>query len=124
MQFKKFSAGVHSYGTDNEPTGKQESNVSFEDQNLEIALKNGDEALIRTIFFLACCHTIVIDARKGTYNAASPDELALVNAAKQFGYEFSDRDQDDNIVITEIKTGAKHKYQLLNVCEFTSTRKR
>lgn len=82
MQFKKFSAGVHSYGTDNEPTGKQESNVSFEDQNLEIALKNGDEALIRTIFFLACCHTIVIDARKGTYNAASPDELALVNAAK------------------------------------------
>ena len=86
----------------------------------------GDEALIRTILFMACCHTIIIDARKGkvTYNAASPDELALVNAAKQFGYQFSERDENENIVITETETGVEHKYKLLNICEFTSTRKR
>lgn len=74
--------------------------------------------------FLACCHTIIIDARKGTYNAASPDELALVNAAKQFGYEFSDRDKNDNIIIKDKRNKTSYKYKLLNVCEFTSTRKR
>ena len=31
MQFKKFSAGVNSYGTDNEVTERQEDNVSFND---------------------------------------------------------------------------------------------
>lgn len=51
------------------------------------------------MIFLACCHTIVIDERKGTYNAASPDELALVNAAKQFGYEFKGTDDDANLLI-------------------------
>jgi len=45
-------------------------------------LKNNDKELIRTIIHLAVCHEIVIDSKKGTYNAASPDELALVNAAK------------------------------------------
>ena len=49
--------------------------------------------------FLAACHTIIIDQKKGTYNSASPDELALVNAAKQFGYTFKDRDEHENIVI-------------------------
>ena len=37
---------------------------------------------------LATCHTIVLDSQTGKYNAASPDELALVSAAKQFGFEF------------------------------------
>jgi magnesium-transporting ATPase (P-type) len=32
--------------------------------------------------FLACCHTIIVDEQNGKYNSASPDELALVNAAK------------------------------------------
>lgn len=40
------------------------------------------ESLKKVILHLALCHTIIIDAKKGTYNAASPDELALVNAAK------------------------------------------
>ena len=124
MQFKKFSAGVNSYGTDNEVTEKQEDNVCFNDPAMYRALKNGDEALIRVVLFLACCHTIIIDARKGTYNAASPDELALVNAAKQFGYEFSDKDKNDNIIIKDKRNKTSYKYKLLNVCEFTSTRKR
>jgi magnesium-transporting ATPase (P-type) len=40
------------------------------------------ESLVRVILFLAVCHTIIIDKKKGTYNSSSPDELALVNAAK------------------------------------------
>jgi phospholipid-transporting ATPase len=74
--------------------------------------------------FLAACHTIIIDQRKGTYNSASPDELALVNAAKQFGYVFKERDQLDNVIILNNQTGVELVYKLLNVCEFTSTRKR
>ena len=92
MEFKKFSAGEKKYGTGKPPTSVQESNVCFNDPEFEKDLKNKGtesyEALSRVLYFLACCHTIIIDEKKGTYNAASPDELALVNAAKQFGYEF------------------------------------
>ena len=72
------------------------------------------EALKRFLLFLATCHTIVIDAKKGTYNAASPDELALVNFAKQKGYVFKDRDADNNCIIENKNTGRKDKYKLLN----------
>ena len=34
------------------------------------------------LVFLSLCHTIIIDAKTGKFNASSPDELALVNAAK------------------------------------------
>jgi magnesium-transporting ATPase (P-type) len=85
-------------------------------------LKNNDKELIRTIIHLAVCHEIIIDEKKGTYNAASPDELALVNAAKQFGYEFTGKDGDEIMTIKTPKGAVK--YKLLNVCAFTSTRKR
>jgi len=53
------------------------------------------------------CHSIVIDARTGEYNSSSPDELALVNAAKFFGVEYKSQDVDGNISIdfrgTEMK---------------------
>ena len=54
------------------------------------------------------------------YNASSPDELALVNAAKYFGYEFKGRDEENNIEI--LVHGESKKYKLLNVIEFTSDR--
>jgi len=83
---------------------------------------------------LAVCHTIIIDEKKGTYNAASPDDLALVNFAKQFGFEFMGKDIDDNVLIneyhidpdTQVKKELRHehKFELLHVCEFNSTRKR
>lgn len=50
---------------------------------------------------LAVCHTVVADVKEGKtlYNASSPDELALVNAAKYFGYFFKGRDDDNNIEV-------------------------
>ena len=56
---------------------------------------------------LALCHTVLIheeeDAKEGkpidTYSAQSPDELALVNAAKAFGVEFKHRPRSDMIDI-------------------------
>lgn len=76
------------------------------------------------LLFLGVCHTIVVDERKGTYNAASPDELALVNGAKQFGYEFKGIDKNDNLLVEDKMLSTVLKYKLLNVCDFNSTRKR
>jgi hypothetical protein len=36
------------------------------------------------------------------YNASSPDELALVNGMRHFGFAFRDRDIDDNILIDKL----------------------
>lgn len=58
------------------------------------------------------------------YNASSPDELALVNGMRHFGFAFRDRDVDDNIIIDNTKTGQVIKYKLLHVLEFNSDRKR
>jgi phospholipid-transporting ATPase len=51
---------------------------------------------------LAICHTVIVEEKKGKvgYNASSPDELALVNAAKYFGVTFIGRDDDSNMVIS------------------------
>ena len=80
------------------------------------------DEVMRTLVFMALTHTIVIDTSTGGYSAASPDELALVNAAKQLGVEFKDIDSDNNLIITV--HGKMQKYKKLDVCEFNSTRKR
>lgn len=71
---------------------------------------------------MALCHTVILDTNKGIYTSASPDELALVYAAKQFGYEF--KGEDSPGVISISTPGGDKQYKLLNTCEFTSTRKR
>ena len=58
-------------------------------------LTDEDNKLELYLVCLSRCHTIIIDARTGKFNASSPDELALVNAAKQFGYEFVGKDGDE-----------------------------
>jgi magnesium-transporting ATPase (P-type) len=71
---------------------------------------------------LALCHTIIVDEKTGKYNASSPDELALVNAAKFFGAVFKKRDEENNMIIE--LNGEERRYKLLNILEFNSTRKR
>lgn len=48
---------------------------------------------------MAVCHTIIIDVKTGKYNASSPDELALVEAACSFGFEFTGIDSNDIMTI-------------------------
>ena len=72
---------------------------------------------------LAVCHTVVVDKNKGVYNAASPDELSLVEGAKELGFQFYGR-ETDNVVVVYDNFGYKLKYKVLNVLEFNSTRKR
>ena len=74
---------------------------------------------------MGLCHTIIEEyATDGTlkYNASSPDELALANAGRYFGFEFRGRDADNNMLINDM--GNERAYKLMNVIEFTSLRKR
>lgn len=73
---------------------------------------------------LAVCHTVIPEKDENgeyVYHAASPDERALVTGAKNFGYVFEMRTPS----AVEIDAlGKKERYEILNVLEFTSTRKR
>jgi len=48
---------------------------------------------------LAVCHTVVIDKNTGAYNSASPDELALVEGVRDFGFEFINKDKDGCLIV-------------------------
>lgn len=134
MSFKKFTAGQRGYGTSKKSLidykSKGITNVNFDDQLAFDEMNNRNSAnwlsLDRFFRNLAVCHTVIVqEDRLGamSYNAASPDELALVNGAKLFGYSFQKRDEDSNVII-ELKDGSTERYELLCVLEFTSDRKR
>lgn len=78
--------------------------------------------IVRYLVHLAVCHTVVSEVKNGKtfLNASSPDELALVNAAKYFGYDFKGRDEENNITVNV--NGKDETYMLLNVIEFNSDR--
>lgn len=109
------------------------TNVSFYDplfyQHMDDRNHENHEKIHRFLLHLALCHTVIIgkeeleDRVKITYNASSPDELALVNAARFFGYFFKDRDDENNMII-RYPSGAEFKYKVLNIIEFDSARKR
>lgn len=73
---------------------------------------------------LATCHTVIPERDASgniKYQAASPDEGALVEGAAMLGYKFVARTPRTVI----IEAGGKQlEYTLLAVCEFNSTRKR
>ena len=61
---------------------------------------------------LAVCHTIIVELKDGNiqYNASSPDELALTNAARYFGIEFTERNSDNMIIINDKNNNMVYKY--------------
>lgn len=76
------------------------------------------------ILCMATCHTVMTQVCKRgnvSYNYSSPDEGALVRAAKNLQYDFTERSFDS---ITLHIFGTPTTYQVLNVNEFTSDRKR
>jgi phospholipid-transporting ATPase len=107
---------------------KDVTNFNFTDDSFVDHLSNSKhenhKQIKQMLLHLALCHTVVVDYKEGKqfYNASSPDELALVNAAKYFSYSFQGRDDDNNIEL-EVD-GNQERVELLNVIEFTSLRKR
>ncbi|KAI1491977.1 P-type ATPase [Biscogniauxia mediterranea] len=80
------------------------------------------------ILCMALCHTCLPEIKDGKvdFQASSPDELALVRAANELGYLVTHRSSQS--VTLRIKTpneGDKiETYQILDVIEFSSKRKR
>ncbi|KAJ3395913.1 hypothetical protein HDU92_004588 [Lobulomyces angularis] len=73
---------------------------------------------------LAVCHTVIPETDEEgnvTYQASSPDEAALVKGAVSVGYVFTTRKPKS---VTIIADGIEEEYEILNICEFNSTRKR
>ncbi|XP_042272962.1 phospholipid-transporting ATPase IC [Thunnus maccoyii] len=72
---------------------------------------------------LTLCHTVMADWKEEApvYQAASPDERALVGAARELGWVFLSRTRDF-IVVSEL--GVTRQYQLLTLIDFTSKRRR
>ncbi|XP_037636903.1 phospholipid-transporting ATPase IA isoform X4 [Sebastes umbrosus] len=122
MQFKKCTIAGVAYGHSTHSTEEE----GFNDPSLlENLHSNHPTAAVILDFMtmMAICHTAVPEHTDGKiiYQAASPDEGALVRAAKNLGFVFSGRTPDS--VIVEMP-GTEEKYELLHVLEFTSTRKR
>uniref|UniRef100_A0A3Q1EZJ4 Phospholipid-transporting ATPase n=1 Tax=Acanthochromis polyacanthus TaxID=80966 RepID=A0A3Q1EZJ4_9TELE len=72
---------------------------------------------------LSLCHTVMVENKDGEliYQAASPDEGALVTAARNFGFVFLSRTQD---TITIREMDQETTYEMLALLDFNSDRKR
>jgi phospholipid-translocating ATPase len=78
---------------------------------------------------LALCHTVLASTDPETgeieYKAQSPDEAALVQAAADVGFVFQGRDRSTQVLKLRTPFGDHvEEYELLNVLDFTSSRKR
>ncbi|KAF5403486.1 hypothetical protein PHET_02853 [Paragonimus heterotremus] len=121
MEFKRCSIGGVMYGNDT-----ADSNA-MSDGALLARLKTGDPLARHFFIVLAVCHTVVPECNAEqpdqplNYQASSPDEAALVKAARAFGFVFTTRTPTG--VSIEVN-GEELHYEVLQVLEFTSFRKR
>ncbi|KAH0589136.1 hypothetical protein H2248_004902 [Termitomyces sp. 'cryptogamus'] len=81
------------------------------------------EVLQEFLTMLAVCHTVIPEVRDGktVFQASSPDEAALVAGAELLGYQFHIRKPKSVFVNIQ---GQDQEFEILNVCEFNSARKR
>ncbi|KAG2549151.1 hypothetical protein PVAP13_9KG173000 [Panicum virgatum] len=157
MEFFKCSIGGEMYGTgitEIEKGGAERAGIKIDDDEGKRSASavhekgfNFDDARIMRgawrnepnpeackEFFrcLAICHTVLPEGEetpeKITYQAASPDEAALVAAAKNFGFFFYRRTPTTVMVreshVERMGSIQDVPYEILNVLEFNSTRKR
>ncbi|XP_041931098.1 phospholipid-transporting ATPase IA isoform X4 [Alosa sapidissima] len=122
MQFKKCTVAGVAYGH----SSHSSEEAGFNDPSLLENLQSNHPTapvILEFMTMMAICHTAVPERTddKIVYQAASPDEGALVRAARNLGFVFSGR-TPNNVIIESL--GEEEKYELLNVLEFTSTRKR
>ncbi|KAI8921992.1 phospholipid-translocating P-type ATPase [Powellomyces hirtus] len=144
MEFKKFSIAGVIYGAgivdddnnvNDDGTSKKVADATkppFWDDLLETHMAVRDttqyECLREFFLALAVCHSVLVtpatEENPGppVYKASSPDEAALVQAARAAGFEFLSR--ENTAINVKIPDGSILRYELLNVLEFNSTRKR
>ncbi|KAB0358934.1 hypothetical protein FD754_003090, partial [Muntiacus muntjak] len=97
---------------------------SFYDKTLVEAVKRGDHWVHLFFLSLSLCHTVISEEKvegELVYQAQSPDEGALVTAARNFGFVFRSR-TSETIMVVEM--GKTRVYQLLAILDFSNVRKR
>ncbi|KAK4057711.1 aminophospholipid translocase [Microbotryomycetes sp. JL221] len=124
MEFKQcFIGGIGYADVVDESKNEEIFNFSKVQSNLEQGHETSfiiDEFLT----LLATCHTVIPEMGKDgkiTYQASSPDEAALVSGAEVLGYRFKTRKPQSIFVQVG---NEEREYQVLNILEFNSTRKR
>ncbi|RUS32171.1 hypothetical protein BC938DRAFT_476104 [Jimgerdemannia flammicorona] len=104
--------------------------ANTEDLVRRIRDRPNDPAVVRSGWFLlamALCHTAVPEhdpvTGEITYQAASPDEYALVSAARDLGFVVTEKTLK-SIKVRMPGEAEPIEFQILNVVEFSSKRKR
>ncbi|KAL7590086.1 hypothetical protein Lser_V15G37034 [Lactuca serriola] len=119
---------------EDDDSGLSVKGYNFEDERIVNGywlLEPRSDVIQKFFRLLAICHTAIpdVDEETGrvTYEAESPDEAAFVIAARELGFEFYKRTQT-TVSFMELDPMSKKKvertYELLNVLEFNSARKR
>uniref|UniRef100_A0A8C9WYP5 Phospholipid-transporting ATPase n=1 Tax=Sander lucioperca TaxID=283035 RepID=A0A8C9WYP5_SANLU len=101
-----------------------DTRFKFYDGSLVEAIKLEDPAVQEFFRLLALCHTVMPEEKSEgnlVYQAQSPDEGALVTAARNFGFVFRSRTPE---TITLCEMGRAVTYQLLAILDFNNVRKR
>ena len=133
MEFKQCSIGGIQYADDvpEDKRATEEDGEGVGVHNFNRLLENlkthpSRTAIHHFLALLATCHTVIPerkDEKPGEikYQAASPDEGALVEGAVMLGYRFIARKPRAVKILVD---GQELEYELLAVLEFNSTRKR
>uniref|UniRef100_S4RDT0 Phospholipid-transporting ATPase n=1 Tax=Petromyzon marinus TaxID=7757 RepID=S4RDT0_PETMA len=96
----------------------------FYDQTMLEAIRLGEWGVHEFFRLLALCHTVMPEEKTEgelAYQAQSPDEGALVTAARNFDFVFRSRTPE---TITLHELGEPRTYQLLAILDFNNFRKR
>uniref|UniRef100_A0A8C9RP53 Phospholipid-transporting ATPase n=1 Tax=Scleropages formosus TaxID=113540 RepID=A0A8C9RP53_SCLFO len=97
---------------------------SFHDHSLVEAVKLENPEVHAFFRLLALCHTAMAEEKTEgelLYQAQSPDEGALVTAARNFGFVFRSRTPE---TISIVEMGIQRNYELLTILDFNNVRKR
>lgn len=132
MEFKRCAIGGKLYGhLQPNPNAKdsqvvKHSKFTFTDPTLLADLQTQSQgAKIETFLeLLALCHTVIpVHEENGNikYQAASPDEEALVVAAHCFGFSFTQAKSGHYVLNIN---GENKEYKIIGTNDFNSTRKR
>ncbi|KAM4829760.1 putative phospholipid-transporting ATPase IM [Thomomys bottae] len=105
-------------------TSQAERTFQFFDHSLMESVQLGDPKVHEFLRLLALCHTVMSEENSAgqlIYQVQSPDEGALVTAARNCGFIFKSR-TPETITIEEL--GTLITYQLLAFLDFNNVRKR
>lgn len=124
MEMKKIHIGTISYAGDS----MDEVAAYINNSNAAAGPRSRREVAGRVrdiVGCLAVCHCVTPSFEDGelTYQAASPDEIAIVKWTREMGLELYRRDRQ-SMVLKHLESGKLTEYKILNLFPFNSDNKR